>query len=110
MSSRRKSVSNLSESILSRLNAYARSAATADEVAACGMHSGQCHHGSLHWSYLVGAAIGALGLAQPAEARIIYMAADVRIHDGYFSFHFNPDGPNDMGFHQRCSVDYRLIT
>jgi hypothetical protein len=106
MRSRRKLVAPLSDSISMRLNAYALSAAMADEAEApCGMHSGQCHHSSLHWSYVIGAAIGTLGLAQPAEARIIYTAADVRIHDGFFSFHFNPDGPNDMGFHQRCSAD-----
>ena len=103
---RRKSIARLSDSTSRRLNDYALSAATADEAEApCGIHSGQCHHSSLHWSYMVGATIGALGLAQPAEARIIYTAADVRIHDGYFSFHFNPDGPNDMGFHQRCSFN-----
>ena len=104
MSSRRKRVAKLSESVSHQLNAYALSAATVDEVtAACGMHSGQCHHSSLPWPWLTGAAVGALALTQPAEARIIYTAAHVRIHDGYFSFHFNPDGPNDIGFHQRCS-------
>ncbi len=106
MSSRRKPVAKLSESVSHHLNAYALSAATVDELtAACGMHRGQCHHSSLPWPWLIGAAVGALALTQPAEARIIYTPADVRIHDGYFSFHFNPDGSNDMGFYQRCSVD-----
>jgi hypothetical protein len=106
MSSRRKPVATLSDSISRHLNAYALSAATAYKVAApCGMHSGHCHHSSLHWPCVVGAAIGALALAQPADARIIYTPADVRIHDGYFPFHLTPDGPNDMGFYQRCSVD-----
>lgn len=106
MSSRRKPVAKLSESVSHHLNAYALSAATVDEVtAACGMHSGQCHHSPLPWPWLIGAAVGALALTQPAEARIIYTPADVRIHDGFFSFHFNADGPNDVGFHQRCSGD-----
>jgi hypothetical protein len=49
------------------------------------------------------ASAGFLALAPPAEARIIYTPANVKIHDGYFPFHLNPNGLNEMGFHQRCT-------
>lgn len=104
-------ISELSESISRLLNTYAVSAASTSEVVApCGMHSGPCHHSSLRWSSMVGAALGAMALVQPAEAKIIYTAANVQIHDGYFPFDLNRDGLDDMGFHQRCFTDHCTLT
>lgn len=98
-------ISKLSDSTSRLLNTYAVSAASTCELAApCGMHGGPCHHSPVRWAPVVSAALGALALALPAEAEIIYTPADVQIHKGTFYFHFTPTGPYDVVFQQKCST------
>jgi hypothetical protein len=72
----RKTASNLSESIHQHLNMYAIAAGAAG--------------------------VGVLALAQPAEAKIVYTPANVRISDDAYGIDLNQDGVSDVVISQGC--------
>jgi len=106
MKPRQRIASDLSESVNRRLEAYSLAAAAAETVNACDLHAGPCHHSRARWPYLAGA-LGALALAQLAEAKIVYTPANVNIRGSsyYNRFDLNHDGINDIAFTQGCLAE-----
>jgi hypothetical protein len=108
MKSRARTPSKLLRSVSQRLEAYAVAATAAGNSGVCDQHF--CSRPHSHWPYLVGG-VGmlGLGLAVPAEAKIVYTPAHHVISRGSsstvsYQVDLNHDGITDLVFQQHCGI------
>jgi hypothetical protein len=101
-SSRRRTDSNLPESVHQQLKAYALGARAAGVSLLSLSHSAEDTSGLVHWlnPYALGASVagvGLLALAQSAEAKIVYTPANITL-SSRLALDLNHDGVPDFGF------------